>query len=1496
MKKIMSRKLTVIILALAMVFTLMPMTQASVGYAAEPNLNAQIDGNGILKWDEIGTVEVGDYTVSCQYFVYINGLVDRGENYTYDLNSRIEYLLERGLVQNTGTYHIELKAKNEEFDYQAADWEYDYNYNSSTVGPEITEVRINDEEGYISWGRQEGIDSAKFYIDGVPVDFNDGDKGFELIDTIDEFVQEGKIENNGSHILRLEAYTEYYDCEHYENIQVIFAIWEETYMYTSPYEGPADDFPEGMVPDVDEGYVSWRAIKGANCYKTFVDDVLFYSSDHRYEYFNYAIDNMIYDRIIDKDENDTYTLKVEAWGEESSEPIAIWEITYRYHSEAEPGPDEFIFSNIEDDGHLMWQRIPQIYYYSFELGDNLETSEGAELDVYDFIDRTIENGQIQKQSQYDVLFKAYRMVDGEEVLVAQATYSLEYDSLALSPGSEFHYTIDTKNGLLRWNKIYGADYYQFEIEGYNSRKYDSWERSEYLENTIFNLIDDGIISKKTEYTVTLYAYKYDADDNVELLTSTSFVYEYTYKEAEIFQVSIENKRLIVTHSDGSEITEAAEYLVAPNGFWSDKYRGDLPENVEDFIDKIIRETEYFIQSDIYDFQINVYDYEGNCLGTGYIGDYYYHSKAEYEGDDTEGMWLANEQGILSWMKKKADHYLVEIGNTGEALWLDKKTTSINLYLEIDKLISKGVLAKDSSYDVNVKAVREDGSILVDVSQTYNYESKAEVGPETFEFTSYDSLGMLNWKTMKGVDYYTVSLGNDQTILNDASLATHEYIDKLIVNGDVAKQDEYVLQFKAYHKDGENGDILIDEQTYTVNYLSDAPEPAAELLYADIDTANDGLMSWNMVDDAEYYRFTIDGVSGTTTDRTICLDEIITEWTEQGLIEDKPEHTIVLEAYQPADESSSGSFRKAKAATRGEVIIGEPIELSYTFKVPVLLDADITDQILTVKYSDGSELVGVSEYVVKVDGFSRFNSGLPLNIEDYIDNLIKANNQFARKEEEPYKIIVYAYDEYGKEIGHAITTYEFASEANYITQDEIDLIREGNSISWEPVDGADHYDIAIGYNKELTTCDSETTEFNVADFVDSKIDKGWFKDEQAIGYYPIYVYAADDKTNYLATGKIGFDYKSEVEPAAYLAVHIADDGMLTWDEVSGADHYIVGIEDSYGVTIDQTSANIDEILDEAIANGYMSPDNKYNISVEALGDNDVLLAKWTKGKYMHELGGELAFKSHQVVLSGQIGMYFYMTIPSKLASGTMTFTVGDRTTEAEGVLQNDGRYKFTCYINSVEMAEKIHAEYEYTDNGETKTVSDEISVKEYLDALIGNEEYAAAAPLAKAIYNYGYYAMKALPGGTKHPEMPGTYANDADLIDTLTGYGISANLDMDLITGASYSLSLDSETAVNVYLTTENELIKDDVSVSAPQGTTFDYIVEKDGDRYRVKITGIGAHELGSAFTIQVGETTITASALSYVQLALASSNTEQKVKNAAAALYAYYEKTMEYRN
>ncbi len=283
-----------------------------------------------------------------------------------------------------------------------------------------------------------------------------------------------------------------------------------------------------------------------------------------------------------------------------------------------------------------------------------------------------------------------------------------------------------------------------------------------------------------------------------------------------------------------------------------------------------------------------------------------------------------------------------------------------------------------------------------------------------------------------------------------------------------------------------------------------------------------------------------------------------------------------------------------------------------------------------------------------------------------------------------------------------------------------------------------------------------------------------------------------------------------------------------------------------------------------------------------------------------------FESCSVVLSGQIGMNFYMTIPEEYTNHEVTFTInaGEKNKEVTvvGEAQADGRYKFTCYLTSVEMTDQITAVYNYEVDGEPTTASMVTSIQGYLNKIIENKEndpeFTRAYDLAKALWTYGYYAHDAVTDGPNHERMD--YGNVNVIGDpSIEGFDLNAYKGSE-VAKITYSLSLDSETALNIYLTPagDAEFTKDNVIVRKETEIYENYIVEKVGARYRVKITGIGAHELGTGFNVDVGtraNTTISnVSVVSIVKKYLANNTIKAETKDAATALYYYYQAAIEY--
>ena len=298
-----------------------------------------------------------------------------------------------------------------------------------------------------------------------------------------------------------------------------------------------------------------------------------------------------------------------------------------------------------------------------------------------------------------------------------------------------------------------------------------------------------------------------------------------------------------------------------------------------------------------------------------------------------------------------------------------------------------------------------------------------------------------------------------------------------------------------------------------------------------------------------------------------------------------------------------------------------------------------------------------------------------------------------------------------------------------------------------------------------------------------------------------------------------------------------------------------------------------------------------------------------------------FKSHTLLLSGQIGVNFYadlsMLTDEEKQAVTMDFTVNGKkkTANFDPDFTNpggNGYYGFTCYINSVQMADKITAELHYTQNGEAKTVSKTYSAKQYINAVLEKEDSYSSNTLAlvKAIANYGHYVQPFLAEhnnwrlGMDHDEMAkvGSYS-DEDISNTKTAVADNAfswSAGKSQIEKVTYSLNLESETAIRIYLTVKEGY---EGPVTAKIGEE-DVPCEKRSDgRYRIEIGGISAHKLGDTYNITVsagGDGTISVSPLSYVRAVLNSDSNDpifgtERAKYAVVSIYNYYKAAINYK-
>ena len=299
--------------------------------------------------------------------------------------------------------------------------------------------------------------------------------------------------------------------------------------------------------------------------------------------------------------------------------------------------------------------------------------------------------------------------------------------------------------------------------------------------------------------------------------------------------------------------------------------------------------------------------------------------------------------------------------------------------------------------------------------------------------------------------------------------------------------------------------------------------------------------------------------------------------------------------------------------------------------------------------------------------------------------------------------------------------------------------------------------------------------------------------------------------------------------------------------------------------------------------------------------------------------EPAFRTQSLVLSGQIGVNFFvdlsMLTQEQLESCYVMFTVsgkngGEQKARFDPSWKNEtgDYYGFRCLVNSVQMADRIEAVLYYTVDGQELTVSKTYTVQEYLDTFT-QKDGAEIFALVKAINDYGYHAQRFLAQyarvpwelGVDHAAMDkaytARYSFSEEELNTLAGYEM---LSMDVngdgrITDVKFNLTLDTDTAVNLYLTPK-EGHGEGLSAQTFEGADLECVKTSDG-RYRVTVGGIPAHELGKTYKVIVYENgdpihRVNVSVLSYVY---ACAGDGELAENAMGAIYDYYLKAEAYR-
>ena len=139
--------------------------------------------------------------------------------------------------------------------------------------------------------------------------------------------------------------------------------------------------------------------------------------------------------------------------------------------------------------------------------------------------------------------------------------------------------------------------------------------------------------------------------------------------------------------------------------------------------------------------------------------------------------------------------------------------------------------------------------------------------------------------------------------------------------------------------------------------------------------------------------------------------------------------------------------------------------------------------------------------------------------------------------------------------------------------------------------------------------------------------------------------------------------------------------------------------------------------------------------------------------------------NSLVLDGVLDLKYYLSVPEDFDGNDakMEFSLDNQKVNFSQATTEGHYYVFPCHVYGYQMADTITATFTWQEDGETKTLTDTYSVKEYLDALLSDTNINEnARALVKALQNYGHYVQPYLQlvNGLTYTSMPP--ASDKDL--------------------------------------------------------------------------------------------------------------------------------------
>ena len=400
------------------------------------------------------------------------------------------------------------------------------------------------------------------------------------------------------------------------------------------------------------------------------------------------------------------------------------------------------------NGVLSWDKYGKACRYEvYVFKINIYDDEGTSCSLNTEIDELIKNGSITKGDSYKIRIEAYEyQADYDNYyLVAKTDYRHTYKSPATTKG--IFANVKVNEGLLTWDKVTGASYYEVDIRESMRNYVDSVEvavTSIKISDWINSLVKNNKLAKSGKCLIELYAV--DADDKC----FADYKIEYTYKSSEnpkplgtIKNVRMDNYYLKwddFANANYYEIRVSEQFDIAwiKNNllkYWTfeNKYERDkLNYQIDWYVkDGKVKKT------NPYAIVINAYDDNSDIIATA---TYYYAYISPVDPINVGSISAKIENGILTWKPLKGKYswanyeyellvcspevfkYYYEDQLKGYWKTLPITDWSININDEIEDMIRSNLINKSNTYIIVIQAMDTDGHIVAETrldSKTLN---------------------------------------------------------------------------------------------------------------------------------------------------------------------------------------------------------------------------------------------------------------------------------------------------------------------------------------------------------------------------------------------------------------------------------------------------------------------------------------------------------------------------------------------------------------------------------------------------------------------------------------------------------------------------------------------------------------------------------------------------------------------------------------------------------